>query len=148
MSRLFLLALAIAAPVGAQERPEKQGQERAVPTAPNGQPPQRIRAVQLQQGQACPRGESDEIVVCDTITEPYRIPKELRDEGPIPAQNQSWINRSATIDQVSRVAGGLPDTCSPIGSGGQTGCALQQNRAWSAEKRAQARAAESVPGGQ
>jgi hypothetical protein len=130
----MILALALA--LAAQPQAE-------TPTTP----PQRIRNVQLQRGQACPRGTGDEIVVCSTIEEPYRIPKEFRDERPIPAQNQSWTNTAATIDQVSKTAAGLPDTCSPIGSGGQTGCALQNNRAWAAERRAQRRAAESVPGG-
>ena len=146
MTRLLFLVFAIAAPAVAQET--ATGQTSTQARAADGRPPQRIRNVQLQQGQACPRGNSDEIVVCDTITEPYRIPKQFRDEGPVPAQNQSWVNRTATIDQVSRVASGLPDTCSPVGTGGQSGCALQQNRVWAAEKRAQARAAESVPGGQ
>lgn len=141
MTRLILFALVMAAPAMAQDR-----QEQALGAA--GQPPQRVRNVQLQAGQPCPRSTADEIVVCETLTEPYRIPKQFRDEGPIPAENQSWANRAATIDQTSRVAAGLPDTCSPVGYGGQSGCALQANRAWAAEKRAQARAAESVPGGE
>jgi hypothetical protein len=111
-------------------------------------PPQRIRNVQLQRGQACPPAQGDEIVICDTIEEPYRIPKQFRDEDPVPAQRQSWTNTAAALDETSRRAGGLPDTCSPIGTGGQSGCALQANRAWAAERRAQRRAAESVPGGQ
>jgi hypothetical protein len=48
----------------------------------------------------------------------------LRDDSRSPAQNQSWVNRAATIDQVGRVAGGIPDTCSPVGTGGQSGCSM------------------------
>jgi hypothetical protein len=108
-------------------------------------PPQRIRSVQLTAGQQCPKGEGDEIVVCSPAEEPYRIPKSLRDSGPIPAQNQSWVNRVADIDQTGRVAGGLPNTCSPIGNGGQTGCSVQAAKQWAAEKRAQRRAESSIP---
>ena len=116
-------------------------------TAQTADTPQRIRNVQVAKGQPCPRSNPTEVVVCSTIEDPYRIPKEFRDDGPIEAANQSWVNRAATVDQVSRTAGGLPDTCSPIGTGGQSGCAQAQSRAYAAEKRAQARAAESVPGG-
>jgi len=136
MKTSFVLALALVVPSAAIAQ-----------TASTGTPPQRIRNVQLQKGQACPRGSSDEVVVCSTIEEPYRIPKQFRDDGPVPAQNQSWVNTAAAIDTESKRAAGLPDTCSPIGSGGQSGCALQANRAWAAEKRAQRRAEESVPGG-
>jgi hypothetical protein len=115
--------------------------------AETGQPPQRVRSVTLQAGQRCPQSTGTEIVVCNTIPEPYRIPKSLRDSGPIAAQNQSWANRAADIDQTSRVAGGLPDTCSPIGTGGQSGCALQANRAYAADRRARRAEAAQVPGG-
>jgi len=112
----------------------------------NGQAPQRVRSVTLAKGQKCPPAASpDEVVVCQTLDEPYRIPRNLRNDGPIPAANQSWVNRAAADDQTGRVAGGLPDTCSPVGTGGQSGCAMQQNQQWAAEKRAQARANSSVP---
>ena len=98
---------------------------------------QRVRSVTLSPGQKCPAGSSTEIVVCGTLDQPYRIPKGLRDDGPIPAKNQSWVNRADTAADVGRVAAGLPDTCSPVGTGGQSGCALATNRAWAAERRAQ-----------
>ena len=101
--------------------------------------PQRIRNVQITKGQACPKREAGEVVVCSTMEEPYRIPSQLRDDGPVPAANESWVNRAADVDQTSRVAAGLPDTCSPIGTGGQSGCFQAQARQWAAEKRAAAR---------
>lgn len=113
--------------------------------AEGGQPPQRVRSVTLNKGQSCPKATGDEVVVCHTLEEPYRIPKALRNDGPIPAAGQSWVNRAATVDQTSRVAGGLPDTCSPVGTGGQSGCSLLRNQQWAAEKRAEARAAETTP---
>jgi hypothetical protein len=115
--------------------------------AETGQPPQRIRNVTVTGQQTCPQSTSDEVVVCSRLDEPYRIPKGLRDDRPIAAQNQSWVNRTATMDQTGRVAGGLPDTCSPVGTGGQSGCALQRNQAFAAERRANAQAARTVPGG-
>jgi hypothetical protein len=52
------------------------------------------------------------------------------------------------VDQVGRVAGGLPDTCSPVGTGGQSGCALSANRAYAADKRARKADEAAVPGGE
>ncbi|GGB33989.1 hypothetical protein GCM10011380_24280 [Sphingomonas metalli] len=110
-----------------------------------GRAPQRVRSIMLEAGQACPKAEGDEIVVCRPAEEPYRIPKQFRRDGPIAVPNQSWVNRAADIDQTSRVAGGLPNTCSPIGTGGQTGCSMMWLQQWAAERRAQKRADESVP---
>lgn len=133
MIRIAFAALAlVAVPVGAlaQQATDKQ--------AETGQPPKRIRSVILQPDQKCPQSNSEEIVVCTTVEDPYRIPKALRGAGPIPPARQSWVNRVAADEQTSREAAGLPDTCSPVGSGGQTGCARAAARAWAAEKRAKA----------
>jgi hypothetical protein len=46
-----------------------------------------VRSVTLGVGQKCPQSTSTEIVVCSTLDQPYRIPKQFRDSGPIPAQN-------------------------------------------------------------
>ena len=92
------------------------------------EPPKRIRSVTLTGNQTCPEATSpDEVVVCARVGEPFRIPKQLRNDRPIPAKNQSWVNRTATLDAVGRVAGGLPNTCSPVGTGGQTGCSIVQS---------------------
>ncbi|THD35159.1 MAG: hypothetical protein E7773_11950 [Sphingomonas sp.] len=122
---LTLLAL----PVGAIAQ-DKQGE--------TGQPPKRIKSVTISATEKCPPSTGDEIVVCTTVDNPYRIPKELRDSGPIPAKNQAWTNRVAADEQTSRVAAGLPDTCSPVGTGGQTGCARALAQQFKAEKRARA----------
>lgn len=117
--------------------------------AQTGTTPERIRSVTLTGDQKCPESTAEEVVVCSRIDpdEQYRVPKELRDAAEVPAQNQSWVNRAATADQIGRVAGGLPDTCSPVGTGGQTGCALALNRAYAAEKKAAERNDALVPGG-
>lgn len=113
--------------------------------AQDGRAPQRIRSVTLTGDQKCPASSGDEVVVCHRAEEPYRIPPALRDSGPIAAQNQSWVNRVAEIDRVSQVAGGLPDTCSPVGTGGQSGCGLQASRNYYAQRRAQQAEANRVP---
>jgi len=113
--------------------------------AETGKTPQRIRDVTITKGQDCPKAEGNEVVVCHTLDEPYRIPKGLRNDKPIPAQNQSWVNRTETMDQVGREAAGLPDTCSPVGSGGQTGCAMKAARDYAADKREKKREQESIP---
>lgn len=138
MLRSLVFAALIALPAIAS------AQDKAAQTDPN-QPVQRIRSVTLTPGQKCPPSQNGDIVVCSTLNEPYRIPKSLRDDKPIPAQNQSWVNRAASLDDLGRRAGGLPDTCSAVGTGGQSGCALQQNRDYAADRRAQAAAAAAIP---
>lgn len=108
-----------------------------------GAAPKRIRNVQLAPGQPCPAAEQGEIVVCPRIRDPYRIPPQFRQ---LPrAGNNSWVNRAAVIDEVGRTAGGLPNTCSPVGTGGQTGCAQAIARQYSAEKRQQKADQAQVP---
>ena len=103
--------------------------------AETGQPIKRIRNIAITGTAPCPKASTpDEVVVCSRIDDPYRIPKPLRDKKPIPAQNQSWVNRTASMDQVGRAAAGLPDSCSPVGSGGQTGCSAQRLQQWTAER--------------
>jgi hypothetical protein len=117
--------------------------------AQSGKAPQRIRNVQLTGNEKCPEAQGDEIVVCSKISpqEQYRIPKELRNGENIAPANQAWTNRVAVADQVGREAGGLPDTCSPVGTGGQSGCALKMNKAYAAEKRAAEKNDSMTPGG-
>ncbi len=132
MFRPLVLAAAAASLLPAAATAQSQSQQ-----AESGQPPQRIRQVTLTGDEKCPTAASDEIVVCSRIdpNEQYRVPKELRQAPEVPAQNQSWVNRAAAADQTGRIAGGLPNTCSPVGAGGQTGCAIQAGRAWAAERR-------------
>jgi hypothetical protein len=133
MFRPFVLAAAALAllPAAASAQDSAQSQ------AETGQPPQRIRQVTLTGSEKCPTAAADEIVVCSRLdpNEQFRVPKSLRQAPEVPAQNQSWVNRAAAADQTGRIAGGLPNTCSPVGSGGQSGCAIQAGRAWAAERR-------------
>lgn len=84
----------------------------------------------------CPRSDGDEIVVCarEPEDERYRIPKRLRRAKPDAAQ-RSWSDRVQTLETVSR--NGTPNSCSPVGSNGQTGCYAELLRR-AREERAQA----------
>ncbi|MEG3175730.1 hypothetical protein U1872_05775 [Sphingomonas sp. RB3P16] len=147
MLRTLAVAITLAAvPVAgfAQTAPAAGPETRQ---AESGKPPLRIRSITLTGNQTCPKPTDPdaEIVVCAKQGEPYRIPKELRDDKPIPAQNQSWVNRAAVADEVGRRAAGLPDTCSPTGSGGQTGCAMMRAQQYAAEKAEAKRQAAAIP---
>lgn len=145
MFRPLLIAALIASPLPAFAQTQAAAADQQAET---GQPPKRVRSVTLTGDQKCPQSTADEVVVCGRDDEPFRIPKGLRDDQPIAAQNQSWVNRAAVADRVGRTAAGLPDTCSPVGSGGQTGCALTWNRDFAAQRRADAAAERAVPGGE
>ena len=91
-----LIALLAAAPVAgpavavAQSSPSAAQQQ-----AESGKPPQRIRSVTITGNQACPKSSDPdaEIVVCARQGEPYRIPKELRDDKPIAARRLGAVER-------------------------------------------------------
>ena len=120
----------------------------ALAQAEEGRTPERVRSVTITGDQTCPESTADEVVVCSRIDpdEQYRIPKQLRNTAEPAAQNQSWVNRTAAADEVGRVAGGLPDTCSPVGTGGQSGCTQMWARAYAAEKKAAEKNDAMMPG--
>ena len=110
-------------------------------------PPQRVRSVLLYGSEPCPKPASeDEIVVCANAGEsPYRIPKSLRNQPDESAPAQAWTNRVETVEEVNRA--GLPNSCSPIGMGGQTGCTRQMLRQWYQDRIDRKAKAARVPGG-
>ena len=110
LARLILATALLAAPAAAQDQNESKD------------PPQRVRSILLYGDEQCPKAESpDEIVVCANAGEsPYRIPKRFRNQPDEGAAAQAWTNRVETIEEVNRA--GLPNSCSPVGTGGQTGC--------------------------
>ncbi|MGN6376035.1 MAG: hypothetical protein ACTHMG_10815 [Sphingomonas sp.] len=167
---LSLMTTALVAPAAAQTQQQVQAQQQdadpntrtlaeAEATAPTpaatpadgalGQqaaPPKEVRSVTLVGDEKCPVAKEGEVVVCSRMDDGdrYRIPGQFR-QLPNPAENNSWTNRAAVADQVGREAAGLPNTCSVVGDGGQSGCTMQMLRQYSAEKRAQKREAESIP---
>ena len=122
LARLFLAAplLLIALPASAQQ------------TAGTGDgPPKRVRSVITYGDETCPKQtDPDEIVVCAKGGDsPYRIPKRFRGEGKKDApMARAWTNRMETVEEVNRA--GLPNSCSAIGTGGQSGCSAQMIRQW------------------
>ena len=121
MFRWMLVAAFAAAPVMAQDAPAPQD------------PPKRIRNVILFGEEKCPApANPDEIVVCANGGDsPYRIPKRFRQQAYTPASN-AWTNKVELIEDVNRV--GLPNSCSPVGTGGQTGCTRQFIQQWAQDR--------------
>lgn len=99
-------------------------------------PPPKISTLVVYGNDPCPRSKDDEIVVCarQPESERYRIPKQFRNKPKHDAVSQSWVERARTLDMVSQK--GLPNSCSPQGSNGQTGCMHQFLEAWRAEREA------------
>jgi hypothetical protein len=91
----------------------------------------------------CPNVAPDEIVVCARRpeNERYRIPKELRHKGDRPSET-SWASQFEGLDEGARDQ--RPNSCSTVGSYGQTGCYQQMLRQWYAERRAR-QSQPSVP---
>ncbi len=81
----------------------------------------------------CPQSTGDEITVCARLPEDdrYRIPKSLRDD-PNDPRKESWTNRAIAYEHVA-ASGTL--SCSPVGSGGFTGCGFRNIDQAYAEKR-------------
>lgn len=83
----------------------------------------------------CPAAAKDEIVVCGRLPEAerFRIPQKLR-KPKNERTTRPWSEQNAILDDVARVQ--RPDSCSVVGSGGQTGCTQAMIRQWAAERRA------------
>lgn len=126
----LLLLLTPAVPAAAQRSPEP--------------PPERTVSLLVFGNDPCPRSSDTEIVVCARLpeSERYRIPKSLRGrKGELAAE--SWVNRAHDLEYVSRI--GTPNSCSPVGSGGQTGCYEQFLRIAREERRTAKANAATVP---
>ncbi|WP_116090653.1 hypothetical protein [Sphingomonas crusticola] len=116
----FALLALLGAPLAARPAP-----------APASEPPTRIATLVIFGNDPCPRSTEDEVVVCARQPEGdrYRIPKQFRGRQYNAARDGSWAGTARVLEYISRE--GLPDSCSPIGSNGQTGCFrkfLEQNR--------------------
>jgi hypothetical protein len=93
----------------------------------------------------CPRGAGgEEIVVCarKPDSERYRIPKALRGAPSHAPSRQSWSNRAIDLEYSGQ--GGI-QSCSPVGSGGASGCYAKIVSAARAERRQAASDAARVP---
>lgn len=83
----------------------------------------------------CPRSTDDEVVVCARKPEGerYRIPEKLRSSGPRQSR-EAWANRAKALETVGATG---PNTCSPVGPGGFTGCLAQVIQQAREERREQ-----------
>jgi hypothetical protein len=94
----------------------------------------------------CPKAEGDEIVVCAhrPDNERYRIPKELRKREENERHTEMpWGARVAELEDAQRAS--RPDSCSAIGSWGQTGCFAQMMSQWAAARQQMRSEANNIP---
>ena len=133
LARMIIAAALLAGPAAAQTQ------------AGTDNPPKRVRSILLYGDEQCPKTTNpDEIVVCANAGDsPYRIPKRFRNQPNEGAAAQAWTNRMETVEQLNR--SGLPNSCSPVGSGGQTGCTRQMIQQWYQERLNAKAKASRVP---
>lgn len=108
-------------------------------------PPPRTFALVVYGEEPCPVATADdEIVVCarKPESERYRIPKDVR-RVPEVVGSQSWASRVDSMEDIART--GRPNSCSVVGSNGQSGCTMAMLRQWFDERRMQAQANAGVP---
>ncbi len=87
--------------------------------------PQRgqVRQVIIYGNDPCPRGSGEEIIVCARRpeSERFRVPPNLRDTDDRPARSNLQRDR-----EHREVAATGPESCSPVGPGGATGCTIRE----------------------
>lgn len=99
-------------------------------------PPEKMSTLIVFGNDPCPKSDGDEIVVCarQPESERYRLPKQFRGKRPVAAADtESWSNTVSALEYVGKA--GTPNSCSPVGSGGQTGCYDQFLRQAREERR-------------
>lgn len=96
--------------------------------------PDRVETLVVYGDDPCPQSKDGAIVVCARKPEGerYRIPKTLRDKKAV-VGSQGWASRVETMETSGRQL--LPNSCSVIGSNGQTGCTQAMLRQWFEEQR-------------
>lgn len=116
----------------------------AQPRQDQKEPPEKIATLIVYGDDPCPQGQGNEIIVCgrEPESERYRVPKRFRGKKTEPAQ-QAWSNTVRQLEYVSRI--GTPNSCSPVGSGGATGCYQQLMRQAREEREEARREAAGIP---
>ncbi len=137
-------ALAFAAPLAAQVPMSVPGAP-AGPTAPTAPPSAgpatggttasagdpKINQLIVYGDDPCPQSTEDTITVCARRAEDdrFRVPENLRNsEDP---RNNSWTNQAIELSYVGRTG---PQSCTPVGPGGVTGCFQQFANQYRAER--------------
>ena len=125
----LIAALTLAAPALAQDDGS---------LAQSGSPPERTSVLYTYGDEPCPEAGEGEIVVCAQRpeSERYRVPKELREElkEEEAVGGGSWASTVEGYENVARAS--RPNSCSPVGSYGFTGCASAALRDWFEARRA------------
>ena len=106
------------------------------PAAVHGQdPPERVETVTVYGDDPCPKSQGEDIVICGRKpeSERFRIPKELR-RSRDERRGAAWTTRVAEMEEATRFT--KPNSCSAVGSWGQTGCLEAAIRDWLAARRA------------
>lgn len=115
-----------------------------MPAPAQAEAPDRVETLVVYGDDPCPVEEGGGIVVCarKPESERYRIPKDLRDKKEVDG-NQGWASRVQTMEASGRQL--LPNSCTVIGSNGQTGCTQAMLRQWFEERRLAEQEAAGVP---
>lgn len=104
-----------------------------LPAAAQENPSEKINQLIVYGDDPCPASTDGSITVCarKDESERFRIPKPLRD-NPNDSANQGWTQRVKAYETVSAFG---TNSCSPVGSGGATGCMSQLIKNAYAEKK-------------
>ncbi len=121
--RLLVAAALLAGPAMAQDS-KKQSQD-----ADSG-PPKRVRSILLYGQEECPslRARKRSWSAPMPADRPIAFPSGSGTSPRTPRRPEAWTSRVETVEEVNRA--GLPNSCSPVGTGGQTGCTRQMIRQW------------------
>ncbi len=98
-------------------------------------PPARTVTTTVYGTDPCPKPRGDEIIVCarEPEGERYRIPKRFRSGPRVESgSSASWASRVAGLEDAQRFT--RPNSCSAIGSNGQTGCTQAMLQQWFRER--------------
>ncbi len=133
LTRLLSCALALTLATAAPVLAEDSGNEQSVTQKADGT----VVITLLVYGEDdCPKASGDEIVVCARRPEAerYRIPPKLREKADdYSGDRGSWTTHVSALDDASRTT--RPNSCSAVGTFGQTGCLAAALHQWYLEKQ-------------
>lgn len=135
LNRLLILSATALALTGTPALAARDRQQ-ALPadSEAGAQPQEKVNQLIVYGDDPCPVSTSDQITVCarKDEAERYRIPAPLR-EDPNAVANQTWTDRVKAYETVG--AAGI-NSCSPVGSGGASGCTTRLiNQAYAEKKQ-------------
>lgn len=108
----------------------------AAPALAQADPAPREQRVTVYGDDPCPvASNAEEIVVCGRLPEDerFRIPRGLRDRRERRPGGTSWAARVEDLEEAQRDT--RPNSCSVVGTGGQSGCGAALVRRWFEERR-------------